>query len=493
MFVKLHLLCMPLALSAMVAAHSQMPAAPQPGTSSAASAAPKQSSGAVAFSAPAYTPKPAGTATASGAPQNAGSVSNASAPLTLQDALQRAQANEPAFAAASAQRRVAALQRADARAGLLPSAILHNQYLFTESNKTIAATTQGGLPLSLPVFIANNAVHEYISQASVNETVSLAGIAAVKLADANAAVAAAEYEVARRGLVQTVVSLFYGTSAADQKVAVAERALAEANHFVEITKDREQAREAAHADVLKAQLGQQQRERELDEARLLASKTRLELGVLLFPNPATDYTLAKSEAPPVLPDRAGMEALARANNPEIRSAAASLQATQAETLTAQAALLPDLALNFTYGIDAPQFARRGTEGARNLGYSASATVDLPLWDWLTSERKIKEAHILAQSAKTTLSAAQRRALANLAEIYDEASVANKELASLDQSAADARESLRLTNLRYVNGEATVLEVVDAQNTLLLAENAQADGYVRYRVAIAELETLTGRL
>jgi outer membrane protein TolC len=38
----------------------------------------------------------------------------------------------------------------------------------------------------------------------------------------------------------------------------------------------------------------------------------------------------------------------------------------------------------------------------------------------------------------------------------------------------------------------VLEVVDAQNTLLAAETAQADGVVRYQLALANLQTLTGR-
>jgi outer membrane protein len=36
-------------------------------------------------------------------------------------------------------------------------------------------------------------------------------------------------------------------------------------------------------------------------------------------------------------------------------------------------------------------------------------------------------------------------------------------------------------------------VVDAENTLVTAENAQADGSVRYQLALAQLETLTGRL
>jgi len=48
-------------------------------------------------------------------------------------------------------------------------------------------------------------------------------------------------------------------------------------------------------------------------------------------------------------------------------------------------------------------------------------------------------------------------------------------------------------LRYVNGESSVLDVVDAQNTLVSAENTQVDGMVRYHMALAQLETLTGRL
>ena len=418
---------------------------------------------------------------------------NSTASLTLDEVIRRAEANEPAFAAAAAEARATVLERRDAKAALLPSATYHNQYVFTQSNKTRATTTQGGVNQALPVFIANNAIHEYYSQGSVDEKVGLTQIAAVHLADANAARALAEAEIARRGLVQTVVGLYYGVGAAGQKVQTAQRALDEANRFVDVTTKREEGREAAHADVIKARLSQQQRERELEDATLAESRARLELGVLLFPDPGTAFTLAPAEAPADLPDRAGVNSAATSNNPEIRSALADLQASQAEHLSAQAALLPDLALNFTYGIDAPQFAKYGPDGAKNLGYSAMATLDIPVWDWLTSERKIKEAKIRSQAAHTALTAAQRKLLADLATFYEEANVARKQLGSLDVTVADARESLRLTNLRYVNGEGTVLDVVDAQNTLITAENAQADGRVRYQTALAQLQTLTGRL
>jgi outer membrane protein TolC len=90
-----------------------------------------------------------------------------------------------------------------------------------------------------------------------------------------------------------------------------------------------------------------------------------------------------------------------------------------------------------------------------------------------------------------LSFTQRQLLANLDSFYREAEVASSQLPSLAHSRDLAAESLRLTLLRYTAGEATVLEVVDAQATLAQARNAHDDGLVRYRVALAELQTLTG--
>ncbi len=412
--------------------------------------------------------------------------------LTLDEAISLAMANEPAFAAAQAEMQAAKLDRTNARVALLPTATYHNQALYTEPNGVATSRIGQTTNAPAPAFIANNAVREYASQGVFNETVGFGRIGAIKLADANAARAEAELEIARRGLVSTVVELYYGSGASGEKVAIAQRALTEADRFLDITQKRESARESAHADVLKAQLQQQQRQRELDDAQLAADKARLELAVLLFPDPNTPFTLAPA-APALLPDRAGVETLARQNNPEIRSALASLQASKAETYSAKSGLLPDLGLNFTYGIDATNFGVNGPDGIHNLGYSMSAQLDIPVWDWLTTERNIKQSRLRENATKAALTAAQRRLIANLSEFYAEADVANNQMASYDASLVAARESLRLTTLRYVDGESTVLEVVDAQSTLISSENAQIEARVRYQLALANLQTLTGKL
>jgi outer membrane protein TolC len=413
--------------------------------------------------------------------------------LTLDRALTLARASEPAFAAAAAASGVARLDRSIARAGLLPSVVYHNQYLYTESNHlSHGAAAAEAAGAATQVFIANNSVHEYVSQGSVTETIGLAQVNAVARADASAAIAAAELEIARRGLTATVVGLFYGASVAQGRVAIARRALDEAAGFLKQTEQREAEREVAHADVVKAQLSQQQRQREMADSELLAERSRLDLGVLLFADPRTPYTVALPTAG-AMPERAATEAAAAAANPEMASALATLRSSALGVTAARAAYLPDLALNYSYGIDAAQFAVNGAGGARNLGYSASATIDLPVWDWLATAHKVKQAEILRDAAKVALSAAQRRLIANLEEFYNDTRVAHDQLDSLQLSSDTARESLKLTRLRYTAGEATVLEVVDAQNSLTAAELAQQDGTVRYQAALANLQTLTGSL
>jgi outer membrane protein TolC len=428
--------------------------------------------------------------------------------ITLDEAINRARTNEPTFVAAIAAQRNAQLDRSIARAALLPSIDYHNQYLYTEgvrcpvSNKICAdnaglssnaSTANPAISSGAPRFIANNAVHEYVSQGTVNEMIGVQQFNALSRATAAQAVANAELEVARRGLVATVANLFYSSSTSERRVAVAERAANEAASVTQSTQQREAAREVAHADVIKAQLDQQQRDRDLMDARLNAEKARLELGVLLFPDPRTPYTLNLPQEPKPVPGRADVEAALAKRNPELQSAIASAHLADLGVTAARAAYLPNLALNYSYGIDASQFASHAPDGSRNLGYSASATLDIPIWDWFTTRDKIRQSQIARNTAQAMLTNTQRRLIANLEEIYAEALAAHDQLDSLNQSVATAAESLRLTRLSYQAGETTILTVVDAEHSLTAAEIAREDGIVRYETALANLQLLTGTL
>ena len=131
--------------------------------------------------------------------------------------------------------KVAGLDKSIARAGLLPSARYYGQGIYTQPNGLYAEGGEG-VTTPNPKFVANDSrPREYISQGIVDENAEPGrAFSALRRADAASAVAAAELEIARRGLVATVTGLYYGLSAADQKLAIAQRAKEEAADFAKV-------------------------------------------------------------------------------------------------------------------------------------------------------------------------------------------------------------------------------------------------------------------
>ena len=408
------------------------------------------------------------------------SPSNAIPRLTLEDAIRLAKNNAPDFRAALAEAGIAHQGSVQTRAALLPSLSYTTGVIYTQPNGTATG-----------VFVGANGPHEYLSQGVAHEALSFAAVADYRRARAQEALARAKAEIAARGLVTTVTKDFYNVIVAQQKFENAQAAAVEAQKFVTLSQQLENGGEVAHSDVVKAQLQANDRERDVQDLQLAAEQAKLGLAVLIFPNFTSEYQVVNDLAQvPPLPELSHIQNLAAHNNPEIAAANATMQASQHEVSAAVGGHLPSISFDYFYGIDANRYATY-TDGARNLGYQAVATLNLPIFDWGATQSKVKQAQLQRDVARVQLSAAQRTAIADLRLFYNEAQTARKQIDLLKQSADLAAESLRLTALRYQAGEATALEVVDAQNASLLAQNNYADAAVRYRVAIANLQSLAG--
>lgn len=202
---------------------------------------------------------------------------------------------------------------------------------------------------------------------------------------------------------------------------------------------------------------------------------------------------------PVLPGLPEVKDLASKNNQDVRAALETLRQTKEDVTIARAGFFPTLAFDADYGIEANAFALHSKMAASpqegilpNLGYFITGTLNVPVWNWGTTRSKLKQAQYRRRQAEVDLSQTQREALNNLYSYYNEASAARSETDSLRDAENSAAESLRLTTLRYQAGEATALEIVDAQNALETARNAFDDGQARYWIALATIQTLTGR-
>ena len=403
--------------------------------------------------------------------------------IDLANAIDRARAFSPQFQAATLASLSAREDSVQARAALKPTVDILNGYMFTQGNGTDTGT-----------FVTSNGVHLFDEQARVNaEVFSVTKRAQLRQAQAAEAAARARIDVARRGLVATVIANYYSVVAAKRRIANAKKSLDEAEAFLTLTSKQEAGGEVAHSDVLRAQIQRSQRQRESIEASATLDKTKVDLAVLLFQDLAQAFDVVDDLNPKAdVGNGDEVARLAVTNNPDIAAAEATAQQARYGVRAAQGLRYPTIDLNYAFGIDANQFAYRNPEGQRYLGSVVAATVTVPVWNFGSTKSRIKQSQLVQQQAENDLNFARRQIQANISQFQIEAGIARTQLLSLADTGSLAEKNLSLTLLRYQAGEASALEVVDAQSIVADARNAYDDGLTRYRLALANIETLTGR-
>ena len=415
-----------------------------------------------------------------------------SAPLTstLQDALKRAQMNAPQLLSAINDANVAREDILQARAAQRPSASFKSDYLGTQGNGVLP----GGR------FVTNDGVHVYREWGVVHQdfTAALTKTGPQRAAAAET-LAQARAEIARRGVAVTVTRAYYALLTGQRKYATAQQALDQAKRYLDITQALERGGEVPRSDVVRADFQYSQQEQAFEESKLVMDNARLDLAVLLFRDFDQNFTVVDDlSLAPALPAFTEIQTMAERENPDLRAANAALRTAALDVKIARQAFLPSLTADVAYGIEANAFALHSTVAADpekgklpNLGYFATISLNVPVWDWGSRSSKVRQAQLKRDQANVELSATQRTLIRNLQGYYQEAQTARDQVDRLRHSTDQAAENLRLNGLRYQAGEATILELVDAQTLLTGARNSYDDGLVRYRLALANLETITG--
>jgi outer membrane protein TolC len=412
--------------------------------------------------------------------------------ITLADAIEQARRVDAHFQSTLTDAKLAHEDRTQARNAILPTVSYTSQALLTQGNGGRTAVGR---------FVTNDGVHVYRSWGVVHEDLSPGNYLGTtyREARATAAMASAKAEIAKRGLTVTVTKLYYGMAVAQRKYATAQTAAEAARHFYQITQDQEAVGQVAHSDVLQAQIQYRQQELLFEDAKLQMESSRLDLAVLLFPTLSENFSIVDDmDSAVALPSFPEAQRMAANQNPDLRAAMEALHQANLGVVAARGAFLPSFFMDADYGIEANAFALHSTNVEEthagvlpNLGYFITVGVNVPVWDWGTLRSKLHQAGFKQEQAKAEMSQTQREMLNALYSSYNEATVARSAVDETRQTADLAAESLRLTDLRYQAGTSTALDVVVAENTLSQARNAFSDAQVRYRVAVATLQAVTG--
>src|SRR5204862_3042501 len=111
--------------------------------------------------------------------------------------------------------------------------------------------------------------------------------------------------------------------------------------------------QVAMSDVIKARIQSQLQAQAFREATLALDTARLNLSVLLFPDFSENFAVVDDlSASPALPPFSEVNAMAGRGNPDLLAAQSALSAANQDVKIARFALLPSIALEADYGIEA---------------------------------------------------------------------------------------------------------------------------------------------
>jgi len=409
-------------------------------------------------------------------------------PLTLDEALRLANAQASSFQEAAINERIASEDVKQAQAAFLPKISAPLSFIYT----TPALGLKAGEPRTQS-FIANNAISEYQAWVNVAGDLDIAGKLRATLAKNRALLAAAHAgtEVARRALAQAVIEAYYGLALATADRIAAEGNLAAAEEFERITSLLLSGGEIAPVDLTRAQLQTIARRDELEKARANEEVAAGSLRVLVgydFTKPisATDLALAL----PTDSEFRQFNANEISRRPEFTQLEAQLRAARQEIKIARADRLPALSYSMNGGFDTDSL--KAPRLREHSGVSAAISLTIPIFEWGATRSRERQARLRAQLTENARTIALRGFTQQFYAAQAQAATAAARIRLAREGVLKAQDNLAASIARYRAGEAQIIEVTDAQTTLVTQRSALYQAIFDYQTALGRLRQATGR-
>jgi len=408
--------------------------------------------------------------------------------LTLEEALRLADTQASTYQTAILNERIAAEDVKQARAAFLPKVSAPLGYIYTSPAQGLPP----GEPRA-PSFIASDAIGAYEALASVSGDLDIAGKLRATLQKNRALLAAAHAgtEVAKRALALAVIESYYGLALAMAQSRAAEGNLTAAEEFERITSMLLNAGEVAAVDLTRAQLQTLTRRDELERARVNEEVAAGSLRVLVgfdFTRPLSTTDLALA-----LPDASEYQQFKVddvSRRPEFTQFEQQLRAARHEITIARADRLPALSYSINGGFDTDSL--RSPRLKEHSGVSAAIFLTIPIFDWGASRSKERQARLQVQVAENERKIAERGFTQQFYAARAQAANAAARIALAREGVVKAQDNVTASIARYRAGEAQIVEVTEAQTTLVTQRTALYQAIFDYQVALARLKQATGR-
>lgn len=273
----------------------------------------------------------------------------------------------------------------------------------------------------------------------------------------------------RLTLIAQVAAAYFNLRAGEERIALAERTLAGRRRGVAVARMRLDAGVTSTVDFDQTVLLATQAETELADIRRVTEQS-INLIEVLVGGPA-EVTLPKGrELLPVTQVRAveaGLPSALLAARPDVLEAEYNLRAANANIGAARAAFFPTISLTGAYGFLSPALGDLFKGGSEAFNYGGS--LNLPIFDW---GRRRAQLRLNRAQADELVATYQRTVQTAFQEVADALVARRRYAEQIDgqtRTVAAQRRLAETARLRYDNGIAIYLEVLDAERNLFASE------------------------
>jgi multidrug efflux system outer membrane protein len=298
-------------------------------------------------------------------------------------------------------------------------------------------------------------------------------------------------EAVRVALAAQVARSYFSLRALDEQVDLTRRNVRLREQALELQRRRLQGgvisqfelrQLEAEAAVVRAQLPPLERDRDREEVALavLLGRTPKEV---LESQVKTRQAFDETPRPPVVPSGVPSELLLR--RPDLVDAERQLAAANARVALARSEMFPSITLTAFLGSESAALANLFS-GGQAATWQIAAGLTQPIFQGGRIQARTDAADARERAALAQYQQAIRSAFGEVRAALIVQSRARESYDAESARVAALSESLRLARLRYENGVASQLDVLDAERGLLAAQIARVEALRAHRAAVADL-------
>ncbi len=410
-------------------------------------------------------------------------------PITIQEAIDSALKQASVFRASQIGEQIAVQDVRQAKAALYPRIAANPTLIYTSPS---FGNSTPGVPRP-PSFLGANAITEYQGVVNASGEIDISGRlrATVKRNQFLVEAARAGSEVAKRDLINAVTDAYFNLALATLRRRGAEMNLQSATEFENYIKLQLDAGEVAPVDLVRARLQAATRRDELAQATANESVNGDGLRVFI----GLDFTtpVAAEDLLVQVPASGEIDNYTQTmiqTRPEFAQFEAQRLAAEQDIKVAQSERRPQITYLVNGGFISDSLSPVGLKN--HIGIQPTIGVSIPLFDRGASKSREAQARLRLQQAENNKLLATRQFAQIFFTARTQALSAASRIRQLGDSLKDAEANVSASLARYRAGEAAIVEVTDANNTLVLQRQALYQAIFDYQTARARLLRAIGQ-